>query len=92
LRGDFLLVHKLYLMTSIDAMYLEIADFKGALLDVNIALEYRPWSHVGFGFGYNSFSADVEAKDSGSNYPGTDFVGKVNVSYSGLMLYGKLLF
>ena len=92
LRGDFLLVRKLYLMTSIDAMYLEIGDFKGSLLDVNVALEYRPWNHVGFGVGYNSFSTDIEAKDSGGKFPGTDFIGKVNISYSGLMLYGKLLF
>jgi len=55
-------------------MYLEITDFKGALLDVNVALEYRPWSHVGFGVGYNSFTADVEGESSGSDYPGSDFV------------------
>jgi hypothetical protein len=91
LRADFLLVNKLYLSAGIDAMYLEVSDFKGSLLDVNIALEYRPWKHVGFGLGYNGFSVDVEGQRD-SDYPGVDFVGDVGVHYSGLMLYGKFLF
>jgi hypothetical protein len=92
LRGDFQLIPKLFLYASIDAMYLEVSDFQGSLLDVNIGLEYRPWKHVGFGLGYNGMSVHAEAEDSSSNYPGADFVGSVDVRFSGLMLYGKLTF
>jgi hypothetical protein len=92
LRADFLLVRKLYLTTSIDAMYLEISNFKGSLYDINADLEYRPWKHVGFGVGYNSFSVNVEGHGSSSDYPGADFNGQVGVRYGGLMLYCKLLF
>ena len=92
IRADFQLIPKLFLTAGIDAMYLEISDFKGSLLDVNIGLEYRPWKHFGFGLGYNGMSVDVEAERSGSNYPGADFVGSVDVRFSGLMLYGKFTF
>lgn len=78
LRGDFLLVRKLYLNAGLDAMYLEISDFKGSLLDVNVNLEYRPWKHVGLGVGYNGFTVDVEGR-SDSDYPGIDFASDVEV-------------
>lgn len=92
LRAEFQLVPRLFLNTALDAMYLEISDFKGSLVDVNVALEYRPWKHVGFGVGYNAMSVNVEAKDDSSDYPGVDFVGNVGVRFNGLMLYGKLNF
>ncbi len=92
LRADFLLVPKLYLTTSIDAMYLQYQNFKGSLCDVNLALEYRPWKHLGLGVGYNSFSVNVRASGTSSSYPGATFDGEVGIHYAGLMLYGKLLF
>jgi hypothetical protein len=92
LRAEFQLIPKLFLNASVDAMYLDISDFKGSLLDVNVGLEYRPWKHFGFGLGYNAMSVIAEGEDSSSNYPGADFVGKVDVRFSGLLLYGKLSF
>ena len=92
LRGEFQLIPKLFLNASLDAMYLDISSFQGSLLDVNLGLEYRPWKHVGFGLGYNSMTVHVEAEDDSSNYPGINFVGNVDVRFSGLMLYGKFSF
>jgi hypothetical protein len=92
LSGEFQLIPKLFLNIGINAMYLEVSDFQGSLLDANIGLEYRPWKHVGFGLGYNGMSVHVEAEDNSSSYPGVDFVGNVDVRFSGLMLYGKLSF
>lgn len=92
LRGEFQLIPRLFLNASVDAMYLEISDFQGSLLDVNIGLEYRPWKHVGFGLGYNAMSVHAEAEDSSSHYPGVDFAGSVDVRFTGLMLYGKFSF
>jgi len=92
LRGEFQLIPKLFLNAGIDAMYLELNDFQGSLLDVNLALEYRPWKHVGFGVGYNGMSVHAEAEGDGSGYPGADFVGSVDVRFTGLMLYGKFSF
>ena len=92
LRGEFQLIPRLFLNASLDAMYLEISDFKGSLLDVNVGLEYRPWNHFGFGLGYNALSVKVEGEGSNSSYPGVDFVGAVDVRFNGLLLYGKVSF
>jgi hypothetical protein len=61
-------------------------------LDVNVGLEYRPWKYVGFGVGYNGMSVNVEGEGSSSHYPGADFLGSVDVRFSGLLLYGKFWF
>ncbi|HEX5217977.1 MAG TPA: hypothetical protein VFZ59_00280 [Verrucomicrobiae bacterium] len=90
-RGEFLLFRSLFLNTSVDGMYAEISDFRGALVDFNIGLEYRPWKCVGFGVGYNYFYGGLEGEGS-SDYPGVDFVGSVTIRYSGLLLYGKWCF
>ena len=92
LRAEFQLVPRLFLNTYMDAMYLEVSDFKGSLLDVNVGLEYRPWKYVGFGIGYNSMSVDVEGEKDSSDYPGANFIGTVGVRFTGLMLYGKFSF
>jgi hypothetical protein len=92
LRSEFQLVPRLFLNASIDVMYLEIDGFQGSLLDVNAGLEYRPWKHVGIGLGYNGMSVRAEAEDTSSDYPGADFVGTVDVRFTGLMLYAKWTF
>lgn len=92
LRSEFQLVPRLFLNASIDAMYLEIESFSGSLLDVNVALEYRPWDHFGIGLGYNGMSVNVTSEDDSSRYPGANFIGAVDVRYTGLMLYAKWTF
>jgi hypothetical protein len=92
LRGEFLLVNKLFLTASVEGMYLEIDNFQGSLVDLNLGMEYRPWKHLGFGLAYNFMSVNVEGESDSSNYPGADFVGEVDVRFSGLFLYGKLSF
>jgi len=92
LRGEFKLINKLFLNASVEGMYLEINDFRGSLLDLNVGVEYRPWKHFGLGLGYNFMGVSVEGEGSDSDYPGIDFVGEVDVRFSGLFLYGKLSF
>jgi hypothetical protein len=91
-RAEFQLIPRLFLNSNIDAMYLEVSDFKGSLLDVGVALEYRPWNHFGFGVGYSSMAVNVESDADGGKYPGANFVGAVDVRFTGLMLYGKFSF
>jgi hypothetical protein len=92
LRAEVQLYPKLFLKTSLDGMYLEISDFKGYIVDLNVGLEYRAWKHFGFGLGYNFVNADVEGEGANSKYPGVNFVGDVNVRLSGLLLYAKVSF
>jgi hypothetical protein len=91
LRGEFQIIRSLYFNTTVDGMYAEISDFRGAIVDFNMGLEYRPWKFIGFGVGYNYFYGGLEGKGS-SDYPGVDFVGSVTVRYSGLLLYTKVCF
>jgi hypothetical protein len=92
LQSEFQLIPKLYLDASMNAMYLEISNFKGSLLDVNIGLEYQLWKHFGLGLAYNAMAMNVEGDSIHSSYPGANFTGSVNVGFSGLMLYGKFSF
>jgi hypothetical protein len=91
-RGEFEVLPKLFLKASADGMYLPISNFTGSLVDANIGLEYRIWKYFGLGLAYNYTDASVEGKSSSSNYPGVNFVGEVNVNFSGLLFYGKLAF
>jgi hypothetical protein len=92
LRMDFQLVPKLFLNADINAMYLKISNFEGSLFDTTIGLEYRLWKHFGLGLAYNPFSVHIQGSGSSSDYPHANFVGSVDVNYSGLLLYGKLSF
>jgi len=91
LRADFQLVPKLFLTAEINAMYLEIDNFSGSLIDNCIGLEYRPWKFLGIGAAYSAMSVHVEGEEA-SDYPGADFIGAVDVSFTGLMLYAKFTF
>lgn len=57
-------------------------------MGANIALEYLPWKHVGFGLGIDAMRVGVEA--NGSDYPGVDFKGNVEFDYIGAQLYVKV--
>ena len=92
LRGDAKLTRKLSIYGEIDFMYLEMGGYAGSLLDLRLGVEYQFVKHFGVGVGYNSFDVDVEAEGSSSDYPSVDFVGAINMRFSGLMLYGKLSF
>lgn len=92
LRAEYRLINKLFLNASVDGMYLPLDDFKGSLVDLNVGLEYRPWKHFGAGLAYNFMGVSVEGESDSSDYPGADFVGEVDVRFSGLFLYGKLSF
>lgn len=74
----------------LDFFYLEYGDFHGSLLAAKVALEYNLWKYVGVGLAYDVFRLQV--KGEGKDYPGIDLVGKQDISYGGLLLYGKFYF
>ncbi len=91
LRAEWQVIPKVFLNFAVDGMYAEVSEFTGGLLDGTVAVEYRPWKHVGFGLGYSGLIARVKA-ETDSDYPGADFIGEVEVDYNGLLLYGKFSF
>ena len=89
-RADFEITPKWYFRSGLQVFYLEIGEFSGSILQTNVAIEYLPWKHLGFGLGLDSLNVKAEA--DGDDYPGIDFKGEVNFHYTGLQLYAKLYF
>lgn len=92
LNFDFAFSPKWILRQNIDFFYLEIGNYKGAIADFNIAIEWNVWEHWGFGAGVDSFRLGIEAQDEGEDVPGVDFAGSIKTNYLGLMLYVKYRF
>lgn len=92
LRCEVQLFSKCFAKLAVDGMYVELSEFKGSMLDANLALEYRPWRYFGFGVGYNFMGVHVEGEGGNSDYPGMNFVGSMDVRFSGLLFYAKVGF
>jgi len=86
-RIDYALTPKLFLKQSLELFYAEYKDFKGRLLDARIGLEYNIWKHFGLGLAFNIFSLNVEDKGDATNLKGS-----IDLWFSDLMLYGKVMF
>jgi hypothetical protein len=66
--------------------YLNIGEYTGRWIDLNVSLEYNFWKYAGVGLGYNFVSMDI-SKDSDNA-----FLSQIDMSYGGLLLYAKLYF
>jgi hypothetical protein len=87
LHIDYALTPKLFLKQKLDLFYVEYKDFKGRLVDASIGLEYNLWKHFGLGLAFNIFSLHVEDKGDATNLKGS-----IDLAFSGLMLYGKVMY
>jgi hypothetical protein len=92
LRGDFQLIPKLFLVSELDFMYLDVSGIRAGLLDTHLALEYQPWKHAGFGLGFNLMGANFESTEQSGDYPGFAALNSVHIRTAGLMVYGKVCF
>lgn len=92
LRGDFQLIPKLFLVSELDIMYLDVAGIRAGLLDTRLAVEYQPWKHVGFGVGFNLMGVNIESTEQNGDYPSAGTLTSVRAHTAGLMLYGKVCF
>jgi hypothetical protein len=91
LRLDVLLTPRWYIRSSWEALYLAYDGARGAISDSTLAVEYRPWNRFSLGAGINAVRLTLEGeKDTGT--PGFDFAAKFDLAYTGLLLYGKLMF
>ena len=90
LRADFAITPRWFLRTRLDLFYLEIDDFRGAISSSQVAIEYNPFKHVGFGLKVENTKIKVEAE--GDDYPGVDFLGSFRYDSFGAMLYLNFYF
>ena len=62
-QGEVLVTERWRLKGGIDMFYVEYNQFTGALVDTNLAVEYLPFKHAGFGLGVDNVRMKVDAKD-----------------------------
>jgi hypothetical protein len=89
-RLDVALAKNWKLRGRTDIFYLEFDNFRGGLADTYMGVEWNPFTHVGFGLGFNSVTYRVEGDGSDPN--GMDFNGKIDMTVSGLLLYARYFF
>ena len=88
---DVVLAPKWFIRQQTDLFYLEVDNYTGSIVDVQIALEYLPWKNAGFGLGLDALTIKVEAEDD-TDVPGVDFKGNMEFDISGIQLYLKAYF
>ena len=89
LRSDFLITPKVFYRQSIEFLYLEFDEMSGGIIDLDLAIEYRPISKFGCGLGVNATKLDLTAANS--DYPGLQFYGEFSSTYTGIYLFGKFV-
>ncbi len=89
LRANIALTEKLFLKESLDFFYLEYDNFRGRLVDFNLAVEYKIRDQVGIGLGWESFRFEVEAEDKDAPLA---LVGEIDYWYQGIVLYASVYF
>lgn len=87
LQSSIAITPKWILQQQVNFFYLEIGEYTGKILDLNIKLDYNFWKYCGVGLGINFVYINY-AEDKG----GDEFLTEVEATYGGLLLYGKLYF
>jgi hypothetical protein len=86
LRGNFALTPKWFIRQTFDYFYINYGNYEGQLIDFFVALEWNALKYLGLGVGYNAISMDLD-------YEGSDnFLSNIDMSYGGVLLFGKIYF
>ncbi len=89
LRTDFKIHNKLYLKQGLDLLYVRFDSYTGVILDINVRLEHHLWKHFGLGAGLDFFKILVRSENQRQYF---NFVGNVEMSYTGLLVFAKYYF
>ena len=90
-RADFAITPKWLLRNNLDLFYLSISDYEGSIINGRLGIEYNPFKHVGFGLAAEVLNLHVEAQ-KGTDVPGVDFNGMVDIGQVGLNAYISFFF
>ena len=85
LGANFAITDKFMLRQSVDWFYLSYKDYTGNIVDLGVYLDWNFWKYAGIGIGYNFMYMEAQ-KDK------DDFLSTIEMSYGGLLLYGKIYF
>lgn len=81
-RGRYRIGDRWGLSGALDLFDVEVGDVKGVFRDVVLAFEHDTFERIGFGFGINLNSLDVQSGDD-------DFRGVIDLSFQSAMVYVK---
>ena len=79
-RGDYRFGERWALRGALDLFDVEVGDVEGVFRDVILTFEHDTFDRVGFGFGFNVNSLDVDSGDD-------DFRGVIDLSFRSAMVY-----
>ena len=83
-RLDYAITPKWWMRGKYELFFLDsVQAYTGALSDFTISIEHRTFQHVGFGFGLNRSSLDLEVDDGSKQ-------GAFSSVLNGLMVYAVL--
>jgi hypothetical protein len=85
LFGAYALTRTLSLQGQLSFFALDYDKYDGSVVDTFIAIEYRPWEHIGLGAGYNVFDFDLEVTEDRR-------IDNYNVDFDGPVVYAKIAF
>jgi hypothetical protein len=88
---DVLLARNWYMRSSVEVLYLAFDGIKGGIVDSTLGVEYRPWRRFALGAGVNAIRVLLDGEEE-TDVPSMDFSAKFDFRYTGLLLYGKLMF
>jgi len=91
LRGNIAITKRVFLKQSFELFYISLSGFDGLLLDTNLAVEGHICRFFGLGAGFNALRVEIEG-DTGSDFLGGGWNGKLNFDYSAVFVYGKFFF
>jgi hypothetical protein len=85
LGASFAITDTVMLRQNVDFFYLAYKDFTGNIVDLGVNLDWNFWKYAGIGIGYNFMWMQASQNKD-------DFLSEVDMSYGGLLLYGKIYF
>lgn len=85
LGAAFAITDTVMLRQSVDWFYLAYKDFTGNIVDIGVNLDWNFWKYAGIGIGYNFMYMEASQNKD-------DFLSEIDMTYNGLLLYGKLYF
>jgi hypothetical protein len=72
-----------------ELLYAKTRHYRGDINDINMRFEYNPFTHFGFGLGFNVFRFSMSASEE---WRAREFAGTFKTGFTGLLLYGKYYF
>ena len=72
-------------INAVDFFFIDSRGFRGFMTDLRTAIEHHTFKNVGFGFGVNRFSLNIETEDANA-----DNIAEASVVYDGLLVYVKV--